>query len=711
MSEIGSGNNSSYPGGIDTNATPEVNSPASGKTRARKEVVEDLAAAVIAIENELGTDPAGSLSDVKTFLQLQHQTDGTHKSTHGPHVYIDEANYANFSAAVAAAPNKTLVVARSINLDANTVIGSTVSLMPLNPGVINKNGFTLTINGPVVGNPMHQWLSGFAAGDVVFGSISHVNPQWWQVNTTPGTTNMAIAIQSAINSLPSIIGGTVEIGSLMGVGSAGWVGLTITSRTDITIMGTALGAGFDILASPSQTLTNHGSVSKAMLKILNSSSIKFIGLKINGYNLAVCGIALEGVSVSTFANNSFYNFEYTEAAAIITENGSRNKYINNYTFNAFGGFNFGHQTTNMAEKFAIVQGNHFVDTNTGGTHAIGGMMQHCNIVGNVIKDCRAVGIYVGSDVDEESSHNNISDNIISGAVLSGIEVLVVTTALSKHNIICNNLITDSQYYGLYLIGLVDSQISGNTVVNCGDKTSVGGIMVGALATTGVAVYNIKINDNYVYDNRSGASRDMYRGIYFNGYTFNCYNIEISNNIVRNSLHNGISITGGTACTDLIVSNNIVTQATLSGIRINGAWTNGIISNNYAVGNNTAAGGDVDIFNDSALVSGTFRISGNRVGTAYLFADTNIIKTLSNSATPSVSGEHVFLTGGTITITNFTEGLVGQIITILSEHAITITDGTNIFLQGSVDFVMASSGSLTLIKKANGFWYEISRSVN
>lgn len=202
MAEIGSGNNSSYPGGIDTNATPEVNSPASGKTRARKEPIEDLAAAVIAIENELGTDPAGSLSDVKTFLQLQHQTDGTHKSTHGPHVYIDESAYANFSAAVAAAPNKTLVVARSINLDANTVIASSVSLMPVNPGVINANGFTLTINGPVVGDPMHQWLSGFSAGEVIINPAKNkeVYPDWWNVNTTPGTTDMTTALKCALAS-------------------------------------------------------------------------------------------------------------------------------------------------------------------------------------------------------------------------------------------------------------------------------------------------------------------------------------------------------------------------------------------------------------------------------------------------------------------------------------------------------------------------------
>jgi hypothetical protein len=85
--------------------------------------------------------------------------------------------------------------------------------------------------------------------------------------------------------------------------------------------------------------------------------------------------------------------------------------------------------------------------------------------------------------------------------------------------------------------------------------------------------------------------------------------------------------------------------------------------------------------------------------------------LANSTTPSVKGGTNFLTGGTTTITNFTNGAEGQVIRILAEHAITIVDGTNIFLSGSVNFAMSSTDSLVLIRKANGKWYEISRSDN
>lgn len=88
-----------------------------------------------------------------------------------------------------------------------------------------------------------------------------------------------------------------------------------------------------------------------------------------------------------------------------------------------------------------------------------------------------------------------------------------------------------------------------------------------------------------------------------------------------------------------------------------------------------------------------------------------VRTLLNDATPSVDGGRLFLTGGTTTVTDFDDGIEGQIITVISGHAITITDGTNIFLSGSGNFVMAVTDTLTLVCKADNKWYEIGRSDN
>jgi hypothetical protein len=88
-----------------------------------------------------------------------------------------------------------------------------------------------------------------------------------------------------------------------------------------------------------------------------------------------------------------------------------------------------------------------------------------------------------------------------------------------------------------------------------------------------------------------------------------------------------------------------------------------------------------------------------------------IHTLSNDATPSVEGGRLWLTGGTTTVTDFDDGIEGQAITVIAEHAITITHGTNIFLNGAANFVMAVKDTLTLQCKADNKWYEIGRSDN
>jgi len=88
-----------------------------------------------------------------------------------------------------------------------------------------------------------------------------------------------------------------------------------------------------------------------------------------------------------------------------------------------------------------------------------------------------------------------------------------------------------------------------------------------------------------------------------------------------------------------------------------------------------------------------------------------IHTLINDATPSVEGGRFFLTGGTTTVTDFDDGIEGQIITVMAAHALTITDGTNIFLNGSANFTMAATDTLTLVCKADNKWYEIGRSDN
>lgn len=89
----------------------------------------------------------------------------------------------------------------------------------------------------------------------------------------------------------------------------------------------------------------------------------------------------------------------------------------------------------------------------------------------------------------------------------------------------------------------------------------------------------------------------------------------------------------------------------------------------------------------------------------------LLATLANDATPTVANLTLAITGGTITITDFDGGVLGQTFTLRSDHAITITDGTNILLSSSANFVMADGDTLTLTMINDQVWEEVSRKVN
>ena len=97
MAEIGASSGTGYPSAIDTNSTPEVDSPSASKTLVRAATPNDLAAAVIAVQTELGTNPRGAAASVKAFLQAEHTTAGLH-TAFGQSLTITETVSAGVSA-------------------------------------------------------------------------------------------------------------------------------------------------------------------------------------------------------------------------------------------------------------------------------------------------------------------------------------------------------------------------------------------------------------------------------------------------------------------------------------------------------------------------------------------------------------------------------------------------------------------------------------
>lgn len=92
-------------------------------------------------------------------------------------------------------------------------------------------------------------------------------------------------------------------------------------------------------------------------------------------------------------------------------------------------------------------------------------------------------------------------------------------------------------------------------------------------------------------------------------------------------------------------------------------------------------------------------------------------TLANSATPSIKdcsgADSIWLTGGTTTITAIADGQrTGHKITIIAAHSVTLDYGPgNLIINGATDFVMAAGDTITLVRQADGNWYETGRSDN
>ena len=204
----------------------------------------------------------------------------------------------------------------NISIDSSSVaeavtIPANISVNPIKPGIIDIGSATLlTLNGPVVGNPMHQWLSGFAAGEVTFGgNVSEVKAVWLGTttaaiqlalasNTSGGIVEMSLGLQSLASGLSFVNPSTTLIGygtSIMGQPSYGTrLKKTVDGFTGIT--GVSEKHYFKDFTLDCDSKTGHG------IYLQNSSG----GLEdVAVYNVSGAGnygIYLNQCSTNTFRN-------------------------------------------------------------------------------------------------------------------------------------------------------------------------------------------------------------------------------------------------------------------------------------------------------------------------------------------------------------------------------------------------------------------------
>lgn len=110
MAELGSGSGTGFPAALDANSKLEYDKESGDRTIVRADVPNDLAAAMVAVQTELGTDPAGSKTDVKSRLAVSIANDG----------YIGKVRYKDQYSTLAAAIADLPTAGGQLKLSAGT---------------------------------------------------------------------------------------------------------------------------------------------------------------------------------------------------------------------------------------------------------------------------------------------------------------------------------------------------------------------------------------------------------------------------------------------------------------------------------------------------------------------------------------------------------------------------------------------------------------
>jgi parallel beta-helix repeat protein len=282
----------------------------------------------------------------------------------------------------------------------------------------------------------------------------------------------------------------------------------------------------------------------------------------------------------------------------------------------------------------------------------------------------------------------ISNNVMKGSLYLGI---------NASNYISQTLITDNIIRDFYAVGIqlgnatgetVDSNISGNTIVG------------NPFATTAYGINNVGTLSGCVISNN--IITDVGRAVELVG-TIN--RLSLTGNTLLRVIYTG-NIAYGIYVNATVADNVFISGNTISNV---GA----VSGDSFSYANLSAGATDKMYFYDNIVETAAastvvaFQAGTGLIDVRYI----NTVQTLANDSSPSVDRITTAKTGGTTTITDFDDGVVGQELLILSDHAVTITDNASIILAGGVNYVMKASDTLTLRMINDQVWNEVSRSVN
>lgn len=452
-----------------------------------------------------------------------------------------------------------------------------------------------------------------------------IKPEWFGA-VGDGTTNDAVAIQSCLTLLAT--GGQAR-GMLLtrqyAIGSGGWVGLTLTSATDVTIYAETWEAGFKLLAAPSQSV--QGITTQFLID--GCTRVQARGFKCDLNNLEHSAISLHGCTdcdvSQTYATNSPNAVLGDNRPAYVFHSSTGCSLRDNHAYSVSAWFYFGMSTALGQITDCSMERNIFRSSKS--TNAANATRSVIN--GNVFDTCLYAGIELGGTSAAAMVDWVISNNTFKSCTAPTIQVSSLSgTPGTAHGVITGNTISGGLDAGIEMFGgILDVVVSNNII-----RDTVKGVVITVPGTgTQGGCKHITIVGNQIYDTRAAGARtttiavELALGTSSGGAISGeqLGNISIIGNLFRNLTDTGIitSYTSGAAAiAGLAIRGNTITDCSAQGVSFStgfaGGYTNISISDNQLRGNTNQ-----DFrFSLNSTDAPTFILSNNQAlsGTPYNF---------------------------------------------------------------------------------------------
>lgn len=340
---------------------------------------------------------------------------------------------------------------------------------------------------------------------------------------------------------------------------------------------------------------------------------------------------------------------------------------------------------------------------------------------STMQDCVVESLY---GVNQNYGHGIVCNG--KGQQVLNNRFLSTISGQGRHAVYLTNLPVSSKVVGNYCEGFQSEAITSNTVAGFDlliDGNTCVDCMQTETGTTAAVIAIIASPESKIVNNTIKNSN--VHGISLNG----CNNSIVSNNTINTVKQIGIYVLSNDG--SRIVNNNIIDPDSAHTTTYGGVE---LISCNYVYVGGNKINGTYRYgvrFNNTVPVPTYCQVFDNGIFGTYSTAIENPSNSLTNSVrevinepkylayTPGATTVDVSQNvrvianvnnSGPVTITNFTNGYTGQIITLYFTDTNTTVDRSHCQLAGSVNFTSTTKSSLTLLK-TSADWYEIGRTTS